>query len=313
MKRNILLLFILVLTFKSGIAQFGMLESADIKKIKEIPLVVVLETPDDKLIKKLEKKGNKSEVAEYKKAIEDYNRSIKSAFENNWTFSKELIFVSDEEIDSYSSKKNEYAFFQRTTQKGVKNSSAYLLGSLTCHYYTLNLAGKKKPVFFIMDREFPSEADFKFLIQVTEMTLEGRENSSKDARASQAMISKYKDNARQLLEKKILLVDKNDVSDKTLKNMDKIYPFEYRITDKVEIDKAIIEEDQQFAYYRIQPVGQVTSNSGSFSAMPYKSSKIYRTQYIIDAENGDILGFIMPNTNYEISVKDLKSMVKTLR
>ena len=274
MTKNQLLLVLLFITLNSMHAQFGYGKLEDIQKIKKIPLLVVLES--------------KSE------GVDEYNVALKKSFEKNWNFSNEIKVISNEEFKKYNSKTNKgkYAFFKKIVHKGDNGFSVIKSkGLITTHDFTISIIGNKKPVYSMMyPTSIPNEADFKFIIQQIQYYLKGRLDLKSGKKSKKEMLNELSSSAGKI-KSKTLLLDKDDLTPKLLKEIDKIYAYTYKITNKEEIDLAILNDDASIAYIKVVPVAQMTGSNG-----PIKVSKLLHVQYVIDAENGKVLAYVRPKS-----------------
>ena len=79
MKKKILISIVLLITFNVAEAQFGYGKIEDVKNIKEIPLLVLLESKNKKTVKRLSKKDNGA-LEQYYSQINQYNKALKKVF-----------------------------------------------------------------------------------------------------------------------------------------------------------------------------------------------------------------------------------------
>lgn len=138
-------------------AQFNLGEFENIEKLKGIPLLVVLESPNARIVKKLEKK-NPEELKNYLAAIKGKNEALKSTFKYAWKISNDIRFVDSEQLSTYKMKDNngKYAYLTTKMYDKVKwkesksgylaytNYSIYMLGDVT-PLYTKRYASQYSP------------------------------------------------------------------------------------------------------------------------------------------------------------------------
>lgn len=307
MKKTLLFLAIL-LFFNQSQAQFGYGKIEDITTIKEVPLLVVLKTPNEDDVKKLEGKDEQA-LKEYYEQIERYNNSIEKGFTNSWTFSKEVKFIQDVEIKDYATKSNnrKYAIIR----KGMINFAVQ---------YSIYLIGKKKPVYSFYYQEEPNSSDFKYISQQLQNYLKNRE-VLKTGNKSKKELKKEFANKAKVLKTKTLLLDKDDLTKELISQLKSIYNYPFKLTTKEEIDEAIMNSSD-VAYLKISPLYPATSNTNTPN-QTIKEVKLIYSQYIIDASNGEILAMVQPsgmtigkatskNSYKTMSIKNLKTIIKSI-
>jgi len=304
MKNRFFILVLLLITSNIINAQFGYGKLEDIQKIKEIPLFVVLEKESDD--------------------TKDYNIALKNAFEKNWNFTSEIRIISNEEFKKLNIKANKgkYAYFTKVVHKGDNGFSLIKSkGLITTHDFTLSIIKNKKHIHSMMYPSLiPNEADFKFIIQQTQFYLQGRVDYKSGKKSKKDMLGELSAKAG-TLKNRILLLDKEDLTPQLIKDIEKIYPFKYKITTKDEIDLAILNNNGDMAYIKVVPVGQMTDSNG-----PIKISKLIHVQYVIDAKDGQVLTYVRPksfglggavgtalyNSKKMLTVKDLKKIKSSI-
>ena len=117
MKKKFLVIIMLLATFLAAKAQFGYGKFEDVKKIKEVPLLVLLESKNKKTVKKLSKKNN-GMLEQYYSQINQYNEAIKTSFVNSWKFSEKIKFIEEDSLEVYNTKENagKFAFLLRMSK-----------------------------------------------------------------------------------------------------------------------------------------------------------------------------------------------------
>lgn len=322
MKKSILTLFLFILTLSNVSAQFGYGQLKDIERIKEVPLLAVLQSTNEKTIKKITK-SKKGDIQKYYSDIENYNNSLKDGLSSSWEFSNEIKFITNEELERYNSKKNKrkYAYFKLDINKGDKFSPYADVGGITTFNYGLYLTGKNKPVYSVMYMSaLPNTADFKFISQQLQNYLKMREMIKSGDKSRKDYVEEFNENSP-MLKDKILLLDRADLSEKLIEEIHDVYKFDFELTSKAAIDEAILNNDNDKAYLKIVPVGQISNASG-----PMKLSKLVFVQMVVNAENGELLAYVKPaalglgnmigialkDSKGRMNVRDLKSIVKSI-
>lgn len=322
--KKIILTLLFILTFNQINAQFGFGKIKDIERIKEVPLLVILKEKNEKVIKKI-KKSKRGDLNKYYSSIENFNTAIREGFENSWVFSNEIKFLTPKEFKTYNSKSNKrkYAYLKPQIKKGDNGFSRLKnKGLITIQSYDIHLIGKNKPVYsYIYQSVFQSNADFKFISQQIQNYLIGREILKSGNKSRKEIIAEFKGNARKI-KNKTLLLNKENLTEKLINEIKNIYKYDYKLTTKKEIDESILSNDDSIVYLKIVPIGQVTGASG-----PLKISKLMFIQYIIDAENGQVLALVKPSgiglagalgaslqgSKRKMKIKDMKKIIKAIK
>lgn len=307
MKKTLLFLSV-ILFFNLSQAQFGYGKIEDITTIKEVPLLIVLKTPNEDEVKKLEGKDKKA-LNEYYEQIESYNKSIKEGFADSWAFSKEVKFIQDIEIKNYETKSNDRKY--AIIKKGMVNFA---------FQYSIYLIGKKKPIYSFFYQEEPNSSDFKYISQQIQNYLKNRE-LLKTGNKSKKELKKEFENKAKILKTKTFLLDKNDLTKELIKQFKNIYKYSFKLTTKEEIDEAIMN-NSDVAYLKISTLYPATSKTKSPDLVT-KEVKLIYSQYIMNASNGEIIALVQPSgitigkatsqNSYKImSIKNLKTIIKAI-
>ncbi len=177
-KNSIKLLAVLTLlfTFSAAQAQFSFGQFDDIESLKETPLLVVLETPNQKKVKKLEKK-NPEELKNYLASIEGKNKALKSTFTNAWRISDNIKFVTEEELSTYDMKENhgKYAYLTSEVYDKVKWKDSKS-GYLAYTNYSIFILGDFTPLY---TKRYASEYSPKSILDSSDMQLAFTQMQSK--------------------------------------------------------------------------------------------------------------------------------------
>ena len=323
MKKKILISIVLLITFNVVKAQFGYGKIEDVKNIKEVPLLVLMESKNKKTVKRLSKKDNGA-LEQYYAQINQYNEALKKVFELNWEFSTEIKFIEEDSLEVYNTKENKdrFAYFTKVVQKGDTDSSLLRVnGTITTHSYAIFITGSNKPVYTTMYTSHTlNEADVKFISQQLQNYLKKRLLVTEDKKTRTKLMKEMNNNAHKVKEK-IVLFDKDNLAPDLIYTTNTFYPFEHKVTSKEEIDTAILNNDPDKAYLKILPIGQLTGVS-----RPVKTAKLMHVQYLIDAVNGEIIAFVSPSkiglggslgtsmksSKQQMTKKDMEKMVEAI-
>jgi hypothetical protein len=145
-KTKFIAVFLLILSLSTIQAQFNIDKYEDIQLIRKIPLLVILDSPNKKLVKKLTKK-DPQEVERYIAAVNGKNEVIRTSINRNWKISKDIKFVTSEEFKSYKTKENKgkFAYITSKVYDKVKSKKSYT-GYLAYCNYSIFILGNVSPV-----------------------------------------------------------------------------------------------------------------------------------------------------------------------
>ncbi len=308
MKTIVLILFLLVSPKIFG--QFGQGKPEDIQDIKKRTLILILEEEDEKIIKKLSKKPN--ELKFYKEEIKRLNADLAETASKFWTFTTTQLVKTRAEVESLKASKNKthavLAFdrYQATDWAGdFYGFNRYVINSKLIGALFLDLIedfeDKKSVSVQNLPNLVPTKADLAAGLEMMQNYLNARSSGKK----RKETMDEVRENSSQL-KSKILLLDKEDLKGK-LKEADikAIYPFQYKIVDYAEIEKAILEKDAQYAFIQIVPL--------SIGTLSFE-------HIVLDAATGKAMSQYLPiqvtmignssNTAARIGEKALKAYVK---
>ena len=101
------ILLVSIVTINQIRAQFGMGKPEDIEQVKKRGIIVIVEKPSERIIKKLTKKGKTTEMDAYKAAIAEYNSNMQAVAEKFWNFSSGKIeYKTIDEVKKTANRKN---------------------------------------------------------------------------------------------------------------------------------------------------------------------------------------------------------------
>lgn len=306
--------FCLVYTLAS--AQMGYGKFEDILEVQQKPLLVVLESPKANTLKDLKKKP--ADLAKYPDDIAQYNTALKAAFASTWTFSKDVQFVSEEQYEAIKNdktKKDKYAYFNNKIRRyGYGIKGAFVPNTF---YHELGLTDQGKPVYsFMFDTTHPNEADLTFILQQFQSYLLARMQIKGGEKTRKELMAELEQKAA-LLKGKTLLLDEEFMEQKMLNKISDVYKYKYKISNKAEIDKAILSHNAEYAYIKSVPAVQMISKD----ANGMKMGDTKYIQYVVNAENGEMLTYVAPaamqlpgvgGSNMTTTLNDLKKIIKNI-
>lgn len=292
-------------------AQFGMGKIEEIEAIQRRKLIVILEEPREKIIKKLTKKKKESEIANYKSAIEEYNNEMKEIVEKYWPYKENGIeYKTYAEVEALKkSKSKKFAVLCCVSQRPSSFDAGYVSAEGLYwswdiredsedrdyfDYFTSMVVNQiedfeKTPVYTTpLPDIFPTKASLVFGIVNIKSYFDYRIRKKKNGEkinGQKIMDDQVKENAPKL--KNMTLLIRKDLLNKDLPESDisKYYQFKNKVSSKEDIDNAIITQADQTAYIIILPFVVSTSRNNS----------IIYVHYIYDAKTNEMMAYVMPS------------------
>jgi hypothetical protein len=270
-------------------AQFGMGKVKDIDEVKKRKLIVIVESPDEDLMKKLTKKKKTDDIKTYQTSLDLYNSEMKEVVEKFWNFSaNEIVYKTQKEVEKLPNK-NQYALiFCTSGSKGFSPKHEGLnwvpkgdkIEGDVITTMVVSLADENKAIYYIcMPDPFPTKADLVFGILGTTYYFNYRESHQKASMSdTKAMIAENEPR----LKMRTLLLRQDQINSKLKpEEIKEAYPFNYRIVSADEMDQYVVNADSNFAYAIVQP--------------NYGSHEVIYIQEVIDCKDGATIGASIPS------------------
>ncbi len=297
-KINLMLLFIFIAGFATHtMAQFGFGKVADLEEVKKRKLIVIVETPDQDLVKKLTKKGKTDAISQYQEALDLYNKEMKEVVEKFWTFSSnEIVYKTWQEVDKMKPSWMKYAVIYCTTAStlyeisdGFKNAkgltwtpSGDKMTSNGITVFAVSLPEKNRCIWFQdMPDIFPTKSDLVYGITSTNYYFNYRMMPSHQKGGLSEMEDMIAENQPILKNRTLLLRQDNLDSKLTPDKIANAYPFKYRTVTSDEMDQYVVNADSNYAYAIIIPT--------------FSSHQVIYIQYVYDCKDGSTLGLARPS------------------
>lgn len=304
-------IFVLLLLFVplKPFAQFGQGKVEDIQDIKKRTLILLLEEEDEKILKKLAKKPD--ELKFYKDEIVRLNADLTEITAKFWTFTSAPVTKTRTEVEALkASKDNKYAVLAFDRYKATDwardfyGVNRYAINSKLIGALFIDLIEEFEERKSVSIQNLPNLVPTKGDLAAGLEMMQNYLNARLAGKKRKDTMDEVKENGTQL-KSKTLLLDKEDLKGK-LKPADikAAYPFNYKIVDYAEIEKAILEKDSQYAFVQIVPL--------SLGTLSFE-------HIVLDAGTGKALTQYLPiqatignssNTNERIGEKALKAYVK---
>ncbi|WP_298514575.1 hypothetical protein [uncultured Kordia sp.] len=312
MKKQILFALFTLFIVSTSVAQMGMKKKMkQAKLLKEKILLVPVEDSD-------------------------FGQRLKTAVQENWTFNKEIKFVTKEELKVFRKNKKErdaYAYLDYTSSPKIgmypgNVIKVSFLGEASPIYYTAvsteyarNIFGKNasKVVATNKKKDF-TKADLLFAVKQLQLNIDSFTKYKKMKRKE--IMKAYKEQLKgvSVLKNKTLLIDANTFTKKALKKFESMYKYEYEIVSKEVIDDAIINSYEDKAYIKgiaqIQPPMRksksILSDDGTLSMISYSvyDSATNEVIYVFVPSNG--ISISINRVKKKITFKDLKQFIKLI-
>jgi len=291
-------------------AQFGMGKIDEIESVQKRKLIVVLEEPRERILKRLTKKKKEDQVESYKTALNEYNAIMKEVIEKYWPYKANGIeYKSYKEVLALKKADNkDYAVVYCISQHpssfnaGFVNSDGlnwswdmkddsedrdYL------DYFTTMVVNviedfERKPVYSTpLPDVFPSKASIVFGVSTCQYYFDYRIRTKKNGEkvdAQKMQEEQIKENAPKLKDMTLLIRQdwlNKDLPEASIKTH---YPYKYKVVSSEEMDKAVVGQQEKTAYILILPYVISTS----------KTNSIMFFHYIYDAKSCALMAFVQP-------------------
>lgn len=292
--------------------QMGKGKVNEIEDIQRRKLIVIVEEPRERVIKKLTKKKKEAELENYKAALNEYNTMMKEVVEKHWPYKEKGIeYKTLSEVKALNKAKNtKYAvlFCQSKIPSSISSAQHEVGLNWTWSlkddsddrdyrdYFTSMEINRiedfeKVPVYETpLPDIFPTKASLVFGINAINIYFEYRIRKKKQGEKinqKEMMEEKMKENAGKLKDMTLLLREDWLHKDLTASSVKNCYKYNYKVCTKEEMDNAIMNQQEQTAYVIILPYVTTSGNSSS-------SNMIVYIHYIYDAKTSDLMAYIMP-------------------
>jgi len=312
MKKHVsllMLLFVFAAHFAS--AQMGMGKPEEIEAVKSRKLIVMIEEPRERMLKKIAKKAKRGSVEDYKADLKTFNANMKEVVEKFWPYNKSGIqYKTFEELQELrKSGSEEYAVLVILSSEASNTRAGYNYaeglywvkdikedfedrndGMFSTMIVNIIEDFGKKPVFYVpLYDVFPTKASIVYGIQSTENYFTARMNKANGSKARDErarMEQDMKDRAPKLAEKTLLI--REEWLDKELNelNIKTFYPYKYKVCDRAFMDEAIMNKDSKYAYAVQLPMVMSTGSSNS----------VIYVQMVLDAQDSQAMALVKPST-----------------
>jgi hypothetical protein len=227
------------------------------------PLCVILDTEDEKFVAKLERKGKKQELKNYRELIDTYNETIKVAAEQYLDVFRELKFITDDEVKKMGKDEwKENYFLRRSFPIVLRTKMAAPMGmewaDRDMEHVDLDPAGKtnNSMIEFIeydrnsrlfqaiisqpLCRLFCTKGEIYFAVRQLRRTIDDALNKT-----TNAFIKEREAEIREEMKTRTLIINKRDLSPGlTEATIKKVYPYRFKIVGDNEFDEQLMAKNE---------------------------------------------------------------------
>lgn len=310
-KRLFFFALLLVSSFQIH-AQMGIGKIEEIEEVQKRKLIVMIEEPREKMLKKIAKKAKRGSVEDYKADLKTYNENIKTVVEKFWPYNKTGIqYKTFDEIKALSkTKSKEYAvlicasveprsfssgfnyaeglYWVKDIKEDFEDRDDAMFSAMavnTIEDFTGN------PVFYLpLFDVFPTKASLVYGIKGIEgyfkMRIETKKNGAKNRDIMEKAEEEMSKRAPTLTSKTLIIREEWLDKELTKENLKNFYPYPYEICTREFMDDVAMNQDPKYAYGVVLPY--VISHSSSNSFLYF--------QYVIDAVDNQTICLVMPST-----------------
>jgi hypothetical protein len=324
MKKSLLTLTALLLLATSfpSYSQMNKVTIEEIAAAKNRDLILMIEEPREKMLKKIEKKPKRGSVDEYKADLKEYNENIKQAAAKFWPYKKTniqyktyneikalsktktkdfvVVICLSSEASTYSAGYNFYdgLYWVKDMKEDFEDRKDWMFSSMVV---CLIEDFEQKSLFYSpLYDVFPTKASLVAGFKGVESSFASRIEAEKKggkpkggirgameaSENSQLAMIEMAKRTPKLKEKTLLIREEWLDKELTQETLKKIYPYKFQICDRAFMDNVVMSEDQNYAYGVLLP----------FVASTRSSNSVINIHYIIDAADSQPLAIAVPST-----------------
>lgn len=305
-KLSFIILCLMVTGFTK--AQFEKLNLSDLKEIKNRDIIVIVETPLDKISSKSGKKGSSDNSGGYQTALDRFNKDFKDVVQKYWKFSSpNFQFMTMEDLNGLLDReRRKYMVFYCHSAEGNQLGSSYPANPGIIwgtdveeknrvrgyeNYYTefgiSFMDVFKKPPFIHLGLAdiFPAKSDLIYAVETANKYCSDQLENNRRI-GDKELADMLNQNNDQLRDKTLLL--KREFVDPHLskEDLEKAYPYAYEIVGKDTLDRMLDADTSasKYAYAMVIPFPHAEGNNKSVSMV----------DFVVSADDGTLLGAAMP-------------------
>lgn len=307
---SLLVLCILIFPVLSK-AQFGLGKVSDLEAVQSRKLLVIVEQPSAKVLKKLQKKNQQDKISQYNAFVDEYNADMKKITEKFWNFSKNGIEYKTfkEAEDLRKSGNKDYAVLYCISSEMKSFSSGFLEddgldwtwdmrdeskdrdyfdGFIVMKISTIEDFNRKPVYYNVLPDVYPTISSLvvgEFMLQQY-MDIRLRKKRDNEDISSKEQLNEWVTKNNKNLKNKTLLIKQDYLS----RNYDQSkiaqnYPYKFQIVSSETLDSAVYNRDPRYVYAIVLP----GVNAGTYK------NQVYYMQAVFDAETGELCAYSMPS------------------
>lgn len=293
-------------------AQMGMGKIEEIEEVQKRKLIVMIEEPREKMLKKIAKNTKRGSVEDYKADLQVYNENVKAVFEKFWPYNKTGVqYKTFEEIKALSkSKSKEYAVITCVSAEPRWSSAGFNYAEGL--YWVKDIKDDfedrddamfsvmavntiedfmSRPVYYVpLFDVFPTKASLVYGIKTIEsyfkMRIEVKKNGSRVRDEREKIEEDMARRAPMLANKTLIIREEWLDKELTKENLKKYYPYPYQVCDKDFMDKVVMEQDGNYAYGVVLPFVMSSSHA----------NYVLYFQFVMDGADSQPMCLVRPST-----------------
>jgi hypothetical protein len=308
-----LFVFALLLMSASALhAQMGMGKIEEIEEVKKRKLIVMIEEPREKMLKRIEKKAKRGSVEDYKADLKTYNENVKAVVEKFWPFNKTGIqYKTYDEIKVLSKSKNkDYAVLICVSAQPSRMSAGFIYSEglywvkdvkedfedrddamfSVMAVNTIEDFGSKPVYYLPLFDVFPTKASLVYGLKGIEayfdMRIQTKKNGAKQRDEVERLEEEMAKRAPQLKNKTLIIREEWLDEELTKENLKNYYPYPYQICTREFMDDVVMNQDGKYAYGVVLPYVISGSNRNS----------ILYFQYVLDGADSQTMCAVRPSS-----------------
>lgn len=265
-----LLLFVLWVLPQVVYPQMRVSRKKDVLRLNQSTLAVVMLQENEKELKKLKNQPN--EIEKYKSSIESFNKILKEAVMRDWSFSDEIVFITEDDAKKLKKEKaasycllepakmRSYKLGEFPNQPLLGTSMPYALRSMSGDFIDcvqLSFPSKRAIAQVPLPETELTAAMMTFILQQFQNQLNDcLEHGVNNPIKLRKHIKKKTPSLRNktlLLSKELIngdlewAIENNQLSEK--------YPFAYKLVSQEELERLILKKEEGYAYALTMPAG----------------------------------------------------------
>lgn len=285
MRRCLCVLSLLLCTTFTTYAQFEWNKASDIKLVRELPLIVVLQEEEPSVTTRSTKKDSSN--PDTSRNAQTNNNLLRAQIARYWKFSSEVQFKTKAEMDALRDHANQvysvmsvFTYWHSDSRVSSTSTRANLEKRQAIHLQLLGKGRSKDRNVYLQQLTKGSvpKSEITFALQVMQQYLEYQLQGQK----ASDLLKAVKTNESKLKDKILLLDEETLETALTKAEITAAYPFPFQIVDRAFIEKAVDEEAAQYACVWTAPINE--------DDHPY-------AQLVMSTDKAEIIGYSKPSYN----------------